>query len=227
MKFWQKTFIAVLVVFIVFINLCLYLIARYYYNLDMKRDADRALGEYHFISNSLYQTLDSLYFREQTIPVPDYMQSFMRSYADYYAKQQVYLELRGPDKLIFSNVPSAAESQLKAQTGVQAGDASRTELVNGTPYLVIIGNIGGRYKDYTLTYARDKSELYEAQSKLTRYLILVSMSMEIALALVLLLLLRKLTSPSGLCRKPPLKSPGAYITAESRSGAETSSMTWR
>lgn len=196
MKFWQKTFIATLVVFIVFINLCLFLIAKYYYSLDMKRDADRALGEYRFISNSVYQTLDSLYFRDQTMPVPDYMRSFMRSYADYYAKQQVYLELWDEERLIFSNLPSDADDAIDSDA-----EPANIQIENGTPYLFITGKIGGHYDNYTLVYARDKSELYAAQSQLTHYLILVSMSMEIALALTLLLLLKKLTSPIRALRK--------------------------
>ncbi|UQZ86354.1 Signal transduction histidine-protein kinase ArlS [Paenibacillus konkukensis] len=191
MKFWQKTFILILAVVIIFINGCLYLIARSYYTLDMKRDADRALGEYQFISNSVYQTLDSLYFREQTLPIPEQMRSFMRSYADYYARQHVYLELLRSDQLIFSNVPA------RAAAPDVPGEADRTKIrmVNEGPFLWITGSVGGHYDDYTLLYARDNSELYQAQSRMTRYLIIVSAAMEIALALALLLLLKRLTYP--------------------------------
>ncbi|CAG7644978.1 ATP-binding protein [Paenibacillus allorhizosphaerae] len=208
MKFWQKTFIVILAVFIVFINICLYLIARYYYTLDMKRDADRALGEYHFISKSVYQTLDSMYFREQTIPVPDYMQSFMRSYADYYAKQHVYLELWNAGKPIFSNTPSDADSHATIQSLIQDADDSKIQMINDMNYLFITGNVSDHDGKYTLVYVRDKSELYVAQSQLTRYLIIVSISMEIALALVLLLLLRKLTSPVRALQKAAFEIAG-------------------
>ncbi|MCS7460920.1 HAMP domain-containing histidine kinase [Paenibacillus doosanensis] len=191
MKFWQKTFILILAVVIVFINVCLYLIARSYFALDMKRDADRAMGEYQFISNSIYQTLDSLYFREQTLPIPEQMRSFMRSYADYYAHQHVYLELLRSDQLIFSNVPAHAAAPNAS------GEADRTKIrmVNEGPFLWITGSVGGHYDNYTLVYARDNAELYQAQSELTRYLIIVSVAMEIALALALLLLLKRLTYP--------------------------------
>jgi len=59
MKFWQKAFIGILVVFIISINICLFLIAQYSFSLNMKRDTDRALGEYHFITNSVGETVNS------------------------------------------------------------------------------------------------------------------------------------------------------------------------
>jgi len=201
MKFWQKTFIVILVVFIAFINLCLYLIARYFFALDMKRDADRALGEYHFIAKSIYQTLDSMYFREQTMPVPDYLQSFMRSYADYYAKEHVYLELWNADQLVFSNIPSAADTDEQMKSFRQDADPTKIQMANGINYLFITGQIGGHFEPYSLVYVSDKSALYEAQSQITRYLVILSISMEIALAVVLLLLLRKLTSPIRVLQK--------------------------
>lgn len=195
MKFWQKTFIVTLTVFIVSINLCLYLVAKYDYTQDMKRDADRALGEFHFISRSIYQTLDSMYFREQTMPVPDYMQNVMRSYAEYYAKQHVYLQLWNAGKPIFSNTPPEAGSEGSIERLMEDADGSSIQMINDVNYLFIAGSVSERDGRYALVYVRDKSELYEEQSQLTRYLIIVSISMEIALALVLLLLLRKLTSP--------------------------------
>jgi signal transduction histidine kinase len=200
MKFWQKTFILILAVCIVFINVSLYLIARYYDTLDMKRDADRAQGEYQFIANSIYQALDSMYFRDQTMPLPDYMRSFMRSYADYYAKQHVYLELYSSDRLIFSNMPST-DSRTALQSLPRDEDPTKIRLVNEGKYLFINGKIGGHYEQITLVYARDKSEVYKAQSQLNHYLIIVSISMEIALAFVLLMLLRKLTSPVRALQK--------------------------
>lgn len=46
MKFWQKAFIGFLIVFIIFINICLFLTSKYSFSLNMKRDTDRALGDY-------------------------------------------------------------------------------------------------------------------------------------------------------------------------------------
>ena len=44
MKFWQKSFLGVLAVFIVFMNICLYLISKYSFALNLDRDKDRRLA---------------------------------------------------------------------------------------------------------------------------------------------------------------------------------------
>jgi len=211
-KFWQKAFIGMLVVFIVSINICLYLIAEFSYSLNMKRDTDRALGEYHFISNSLYETMDSIYYRDQALPTPSFLQSFMHSYADYYKKQSVYLELWNANKLIFSNSPSAAGAHTEIENLTKDAYTTQVRTSNGINYLYIAGRLGGRYGNYTLVYMRDLSELYNAQSQLTRYLIMVSAAVETSMALVLLLLLRKLTNPIRAMQKATREIAGGVYS---------------
>lgn len=211
MKFWQKAFIGILVVFILSINICLYLTSKYSFSLNLKRDTDRASGEYHFIIDGIYSTMNSIYYREQTAPSPSSLESLMRSYADYYKEQNVFFELRQSGKLIFTNIPSGA------MPGINAGEPEKDAYIikvlpgNGINYLYIVGKVGGQFEDYTFTYVRDLSELYTAHSRLTRYLITVSALVEIVLALVLLLLLRKLTYPITIMRKATYKiASGVY-----------------
>ncbi|WP_148135885.1 sensor histidine kinase [Candidatus Formimonas warabiya] len=208
MKFWQKAFIGILVVFIISINICLYLTSKYSFSLNMKRDTDRALGEYHFIMNGVYDTMNSIYYREQGELTPTSIESFMRSYADYYRIQNVFLELRHSNKLLFTNVPSAAISDMN--DGEPAKDAYTIKVLSssGKNYLSIAGKVGGQYQDYTLTYVRDLSELYQTHSQLTRYLITVTALVEIVLTIILLMLLRKLTDPIRTMQKATRKIAG-------------------
>lgn len=195
MKFWQKAFLGILLVFIVSINLCLYLTSNYSFSLNMKRDTDRALGEYHLIVNGISETMNSLYYRDQTVPSTSSIGSVMRSYADYYKQQNVFFELKQSNKVLFTNIPSSTKSD--TNTGELTTDDYTIKVVrsSGIHYLYIVGNVGGQNRDYTLTYVRDLSELYNTHSQLTRYLISISTMVEIMLALVLLLILKKLTRP--------------------------------
>lgn len=211
MKFWQKVFIGILIAFILSINICLFLTSKYSFSLNLKRDTDRALGEYHFIVNGIYETMNSIYYREQAGLTPASVESLMRPYAGYYKKQDVFLELRRSKELIFTNVPSAATSGISNEN--LAEDTYKIHVVSGSGknYLYINGKIGGQYTDYTLTYVRDLSELYNSHSMLIRYLITVSASVEIVLTLVLLLLLRKLTHPIRTLQQATCKiSGGVY-----------------
>lgn len=209
MKFWQKAFIGILIVFIISINTCLYLTSNYSFSLNMKRDSDRALGEYHFIMNGINETMDSIYYREPASLTPSAIENIMRSYADYYRKQNVFLELRDSNQLLFSNISPSVISNV--DVGNLTKDSYKTKVLssNGIDYLYIAGKLGGPYEDdYTLIYARDLSELYNNHSQLTRYLISVSALVETVLALILLLLLRKLTNPIRIIQKAAHKIAG-------------------
>lgn len=208
MKFWQKAFLGILAVFVISINICLYQTSKYSFSLNMKRDTDRAAGEYHFIINGVYEAMNSISYREQATPSTSSIESIMRPYTDYYKKQNVFLELRQSNKPVFTNIPSQAISG--GDIGEPAGDTYSIKVLsnNELHYLYIIGKIGGQYEDYTLVYVRDLSELYNTHSRLTRYLIIVSALVETILALALLLILRKLTQPIRIMQKATRKIAG-------------------
>ncbi|MEL7565822.1 MAG: HAMP domain-containing sensor histidine kinase [Dehalobacterium sp.] len=213
MKFWQKAFIGILIVFIIAINICLYLTSQYSFTLNLKRDTDRASGEYHFIINGVYETLNSIYYREQASPTPSSIESLMRPYADYYIKQNVFLELKRSNELLFTNIPSAILSGINNEQFTKDTNKIQVLTATGKNYLYIDGKIGGQYEDYTISYVRDLSELYNTHAQLTRYLITVSIFVEAALALVLLLLLRKLTHPVRIMQRATRKIAGGVYDA--------------
>lgn len=208
MKFWQKSFLAILVLFVGSINICLYLTSKYSFSLNVQQETDRALGEYHFISNGIYETMSSLYYRQQAAPTASSIDSLMGSYADYYATQGVYLELIQSNKLLFSNIPASAKSGLNADKSTKSVYAMKILPSSGNHYLDIVGVISGPNRDYTLTYVRNMSQLYDSHARLTRYLIIVSTVIETLLALALLLILRKLTHPIRLMQKATRKIAG-------------------
>lgn len=176
----------------------------------MKRDTDRALGEYHFIVTDIREAMNSIYYREQSL-TPSSIENLMRSYADYYKKQNVFLELKHSNDLLFKNIPSAASSGINNENLTKNTYKIHVLSNSGKNYLYISGKVGGQYQDYTLTYVRDLSELYHTHSQLTRYLITVSASVETVLTLVLLMLLRKLTHPIRIMQTATRKiSSGVY-----------------
>lgn len=208
MKFWQKAFLGILVVFIISINICLYLTSNYSFSLNLKRDSDRALGEYHFIINGVQDTMNSIYYREDAFPTAASIESFMRSYADYYQQQNVFFELSRSGEALFSNIPFGAKADVKAEDSAKNTYTVKVLQNNGIHYLSIAGSIGGQYEDYTLTYFRDLSELYKAHAQLTRYLITISALVETVLALVLVLILKRLTRPISIMQKATRKIAG-------------------
>ena len=211
MKFWQKAFLGILLVFILSINICLYLTSNYSFSLNLKRDTDRAVSEYDLISGGVSESMDSLYYREQDVPSAAEIGGLMSSYANYYKQQNVFLALKQADKVLFSNIPAAVE--VYPVTSNPGGLKQDTYTITmqqegGIHYLYITGSLGGQYSDYTLTYVRDLSELYDAHSQLTRYLVTISTVVEILLTLVLLFILRRLTRPIRIMQTATRKIAG-------------------
>lgn len=199
MKFWQKSFLGILAVFIVFMDLCLYLTSEYSFTLNLDRDKERALGEYNTITNGMYESINSIYIRDQKAPDSNELDSLARSYANYYIKQGVTFELKRSGRVLFSNIP---ESTLSALSDMPSeGDSYVERPVSGgggINYICISGSLGGQFQSYTLVYLRDLSELYQTHAQLTRYLLAVSGAAEILLMLVLYFLLKRLTRPIGI-----------------------------
>lgn len=211
MKFWQKAFLGILTVFIISLNICLYLTSNYSFDLNFKGETERAFGEYHFINDGINDSMYSIQQRAQAESTPAVMDNFMRSYADYYQKEGVFLELKNSNEVLFSNIPSGALSGMASPEASQNAYSEKVVSSSGTHYLCIKGSLSGEYEDYTLTYVRDLSELYNAHHDLTRYLISVSTLVETVLAAVLLLILRKLTHPIRIMQKATRKiADGIY-----------------
>lgn len=167
----------------------------------MKRDTDRASGEYHFIVSSIYDNINSIYYQNRTVPASSSIISIIRSYADYYKKQNVFFELKQSNKTVFSNIPHSAISGINTMEPSKGLYTIKVLPGGGINYLFITGKIGGQLDEYSLTYVRDLSELYNTHTVLTRYLIVVSALVEIMLALALLLILTKLTHPIKIMQK--------------------------
>ncbi|SHI11366.1 Signal transduction histidine kinase [Sporobacter termitidis DSM 10068] len=195
MKYWQKTFLIMLTVFIVFINVCLFLTSKYSFALNLNRDTDRALSEYRLVVSSVYQTMYSMAGRDQSSLTPSSEASVMRSYADYYLSQGVTFELKRSDTVVFSNLPSGASAAADLSAPADGTYAVQTVPAAGGSFLCITGRLGGQFGDYSLTFLRELSELYTTHRQLTVYLIAVGAALESVLAVVLSLILRKLTQP--------------------------------
>lgn len=208
MKFWQKSFLAILGVVIVSINGCLYLTSRYSFSLNVQQETNRALGEYHVIAAGIDETLIGIRSQQSAVPTASVLSSAMRALADYYSKQDVYIALQQSHSVIFSNLPAAARSGLRSQPGSSAHDVLTIRRQGGTHYLYIVGSVHGLSGQYTFTYVTNLAALYNNYARLVHYLILVSVVTESLLALALLAILQRLTRPIRLMQQATRKIAG-------------------
>ena len=60
MKFWQKSFLILGIIFVFFLNVAIFIIARDAYKKQLNSYEDKATGEAYFIANAIYNDFSVL-----------------------------------------------------------------------------------------------------------------------------------------------------------------------
>ena len=176
-KFFERTYLLTLLLFLLFLNGCVFALAYYTHagNLDAAKDVCRS-GETAALEAYLRdrETLDDV--NELLLQV---------SYGNFYRKKEVYLAFTQGGEITFTSLPAGMDCP-------EAGKMTDLRL-DGRRYLVFTEEAG---EDGLLfTYASDVTYLDEEFRTLMLVLGAVSLAASAMLALFLYLLLRKLYTP--------------------------------
>lgn len=173
MRFWQKTLMVVLVLFIVALDLSVIMVMKKSWELNMERETQRASSEQMLIANNIYENLNSIRSRGAAYNEP-ILNNIMRSYAEFYQQQGITLELWDKDQLIFSD---------------EDEDERETHSIH------ILNSLPAPYDHLQLLYKRDIEELYTKQSELNRFFALINFIVGPSLVILLYIFIRQLTKP--------------------------------
>ncbi|SDP14623.1 Signal transduction histidine kinase [Paenibacillus sp. yr247] len=186
MKFWQKTYLCVLIVFLIAFDLGAYGLLKKSYQLNEQLDISRGVSVYGSIEKSLSYILRV--YTERT-GITNY-ETVIASFAANYYKEDILLEVYQADQLIFSNAYQFV------------GD--RAEL-HGDPYQSVYRKmndelwlfIGGKmeFQDLRLVISRNSDYLQEYYATLRQYFITLSVVISLILSAALIFLLFQLTAP--------------------------------
>lgn len=180
MRFWHKVLLAVLALFIVALDVSVIMVMKKSWQLNMDSETRRAASEQTLIANNIFENLDSIRARGNTL-TPVLLASVAQSYGDYYHSQGIGIELRENGRLIF---PNPGGRQIDGKEGQAAEQTITLSMPLPAPY-----------QDLELTYSRDISGLYAQQQELNRFFVLINWIAGPVLALLLYLLIRRLTKP--------------------------------
>ncbi|UQZ32821.1 sensor histidine kinase [Paenibacillus sp. PK3_47] len=178
MRFWHKILLAVLVLFIAALDVSVIMVMKKSWQLNMDSETRRAESEQLLIANNIYENLDSIRARGNTL-TPVLLVSVAESYDEYYHRQGIGLELRENGRLIYPNAEGQAEVQDK-------------------PIIRLSMPLPAPYQHLELSYKRDISGLYAQQQELNRFFVMINWIAGPVLALLLYLLIRQLTKPLKL-----------------------------
>lgn len=187
MKFWQKTYLSVLIVFLIAFDLGAYGLLKKSYELNEQLDISRGASVYGSIENSLSYILRV--YAERTGSTR--YESIIASFAENYDKDGILLEVYQADQLVFSNAYQFAGDRVELH-GVHPYQSVYRKM-NGELWLFIGGKM--EFQDLRLVMSRNSDYLQEYQNTLRQYFITLSVVISLILSAALIFLLFQLTAP--------------------------------
>ncbi|SFT27252.1 cell wall metabolism sensor histidine kinase WalK [Paenibacillus sp. BC26] len=186
MKFWQKTYLGVLIVFLIAFDLGAYALLKKSYELNEQLDISRGVSEYGSIQKSLSYIL-RVY--TESSGNTNY-ESLITSFAANHEKEDILLEVYRADQLIFSNA-----YQFEGKRAELHGDPYQFvyRKMNGELWLFVGGKM--ELQDLRLVISRKSDYLQEYHVTLRQYFTKLSVVISIVLSAALIFLLFQLTSP--------------------------------
>lgn len=182
LKFWQKTYIFTLLLFLLFLNVGVFSLAVYTHSRNEKSALDSAKAEQHYIAASFERDKEDLDSGgEGADPV-----LLMRTYCGFYEKRGVLLEFR------YKNGTTAAG---RISDGVRRPEAGSYgyETIDGARHIIIAQSICEN--EFSLIYASSLAQADSEFRSLMIFYLAVSFAVSSLLAVLLYLVLRKLSVP--------------------------------
>lgn len=210
MKFWHKTYLCVLILFLIAFDVGGYLLTQNSYNMNKEANTNVGIREFQSATQMLEYTLSAYNYdtTKDSMPV-------ILSFADGFMKKGAYMEFYEGENLIFSNF-----SIFHDPRGELKNDGINTvyRKIDDTLYLFTAGTLD----NLKMVIIRDSNFLSEYSDSLIDYFVLISIIISIILSLLLIVLLKRLTQPFDKLNKTAneIASGNYQMRAEIRSHDE-------
>ncbi len=178
MRFWQKTYILTLVLFLVCLNAGIISLTLFTHSKSVRSAEESAGAEEYYIARSFERDLEDMLAAgaEQSPSL------LMNSYCAYYAPRGVFLAFENEEKTVFSNFPEAIDAE--------SGTLFHKN-IGGVRHIVICSEAGG----YKMIFAKNVASLDDEFRALALTFVLTALGISSLLAIVLYFVLRKLSRP--------------------------------
>jgi signal transduction histidine kinase len=193
MKFWQKTYLCVILIFLAGFDTTTYLSISKSYSLNMSAAYSAAENERNVIQSSLRARIADITPLYHELNAEN-LKMYVEPYGGYYNGQKTYMEVYFNNALVYSNYlqPRIDRPELQIEPG-QKSTITRT--VDGITYYFITGYLGEPYSGVKFVYVKDIQALTSFKNEMIRHAILSSVVVFIFFSVVLLAMLLKLTDP--------------------------------
>ena len=190
MKFWQRAYLSVLLLFLFCFYVSIYMVSNFAYRTSMNSERERSFREAGFIAASLERDISDIIQNGGDISADRY--SFFQRYALYYENRDIYLELWENDTYLAGNIPGSPLKKYETEQGEQI-----TTVVeyNNKKYSLVADSFICHSKSYTLIYTHDLQVFSDEHDLLSKFLLISGTALTALLATGLYFLLRRLSKP--------------------------------
>ena len=190
MRFWQRAFFSILILFIFCFYSSIFLVASFFYRTNLNNERNRSFGEAYFIAASLKKEILESYHSGRGLNGGK-RYSF-NAYVNYYRNRNIYLALWQNDAYIAGSVPWVILPQ--DDTAPDKQTAAVTEY-KSKKYMRIVSVFECGADRFTLIYAHDLQDFTSEHRRLFRFLMGSGAAVTMLLAAGLYFILRRLSKP--------------------------------
>lgn len=193
MKFWQKIFLCSLILFTLAFDAGAYILVTASYKENLKREVNNSVREEAVIASSIQSGIANMEdLLDDSSNYEGVFYTLVQSLAEYYEDQMVTLQLYQNDTIIYSNLADSTEKWESLLGEKEQLVESRKE--NGKQYMYVVSKVPS-YRDLTLVYARDISEVDVSRRESLRVFMMVSAGVVLLFSSIIFLMLKRLTKP--------------------------------
>ncbi len=206
MRFWQKTYLFTLALFLVCLNIGILSLTVYTYQNHVDAAESTATAEQNYVAMSFERDLDTL-TSGSSFASPSLL---MQSYGNYYNKKGISLKFEQGDKVVYTNI--ACEISASTNT-ISHKD------IDDKRHIVIASEIcDGKY---VMTFAKNVEPLdVEFRSLMLTYT-LTAIGVSLLLAICLYFILKRLSDPLERLRKTTeMIESGDFSVRANESGSD-------
>nr|MBP3599355.1 HAMP domain-containing histidine kinase [Eubacterium sp.] len=188
MKLWQKVYLVTMLLFVVLLNVGMYVVFEMTYQKDIATEQKQAEAEYGMLTMGIVRSFRSL--DQQGDVTDEKLQSVIEVYENYYDDIALKLTLWRGDDCIYPEGATASKDWGSAE--------GKTELVvsgDKKKNIKIQGELYQNEATYFLRYEKELVDLYEGWNKLEIKYMVISFVFSIVLAVLLFIVLRKTMKP--------------------------------
>ncbi len=187
MRFWQKTYVFTLILFLICLNVSILSLTVYTYKKNVDATENSVSAEQYFVAMSFERDYEDM-TQSSAYSNPSLL---MQSFGTYYEDKGLYLAFRQGENIIYTNFPSDIEAEKNSMIHKDLNDGKR--------HIIISSEIcEGKYE---MIFAKNVQSLDTEFRSLILTYILTSVGVSAFLAICLHFILKKLSGPLEKLRK--------------------------